>query len=341
MIPQYILPDPLQYPDGKLVTSAKEWESKRREQVLHLLEEEYGTVPPRPEGLSWRIKGESPYLDGSVTKRYITIYLDKAARDSINLVVFLPKTSAKRTDKGLPCFLGVNFFGNNTIDKEQAHRWPIAEITSRGYAVATFCCEDLAPDNDLSLGIRARYPEYTWGHLAAWGWGLSRALDYFLEGDPDIDGKRIAVFGHSRMGKAAVWAGARDTRFAMVISNASGCGGAAISRRRFGETIRRINTHFPYWFASSFHKYNDNEAMMPFDQHEVLALIAPRPLFVESGTEDRWSDPEGEKQGLEAALPVYKLYGAESVTGYGIRPGKHEILLEDWLHYLSFADLHL
>ena len=341
MVPQYILPDPLQYPDGKMVTSAKEWESKRRKQVLHLLEEEYGTVPPRPEGLSWRIKGESPYLDGSVTKRDITIYLDKAARDSINLVVFLPKTSAKRTDKGLPCFLGVNFFGNNTIDKEQAHRWPIAEITSRGYAVATFCCEDLAPDNDLSLGIRARYPEYTWGHLAAWGWGLSRALDYFLEGDPDIDGKRIAVFGHSRMGKAAVWAGARDTRFAMVISNASGCGGAAISRRRFGETIRRINTHFPYWFASSFHKYNDNEAMMPFDQHEVLALIAPRPLFVESGTEDRWSDPEGEKQGLEAALPVYKLYGAESVTGYGIRPGKHEILLEDWLHYLSFADLHL
>ena len=143
------------------------------------------------------------------------------------------------------------------------------------------------------------------------------------------------------MGKAAVWAGARDTRFAMVISNASGCGGAALSRRRFGETVRRINTHYPYWFAESFHKYNDNEDAMPFDQHFLLALVAPRPLFVESGTEDRWSDPHGEELGLEAAMPVYRLYGAEDQAAYGIRPGKHEILAGDWEHYLDFADRFL
>ena len=143
------------------------------------------------------------------------------------------------------------------------------------------------------------------------------------------------------MGKAAVWAGARDTRFAMVVSNASGCGGAALSRRRFGETVRRINTHYPYWFAESFHKYNDNEDAMPFDQHFVLALVAPRPLFVESGTEDRWSDPRGEQLGLEAAMPVYRLYGAEDQAAYGIRPGKHEILAGDWEHYLDFADRFL
>ena len=194
------------------------------------------------------------------------------------------------------------------------------------------------------------------GALAAWGWGLSRALDY-LESDSGVDAARVAVFGHSRMGKAAVWAGARDTRFAMVVSNASGCGGAALSRRRFGETVRRINTAYPYWFCDAFHKYGDNEDLLPFDQHELLALIAPRPLYVESGSEDRWSDPQGEFLGLAHASPVYELYGYEGFTtserpgveqpvvkgrtGTHIRAGRHEILLYDWLRYLDFADRFL
>ena len=167
----------------------------------------------------------------------------------------------------------------------------------------------------------------------------------------------MAVFGHSRMGKAALWAGARDTRFAMVVSNASGCGGAALSRRRFGETVRRINTHYPYWFCDKFKLYGDNEAMLPFDQHGLLALIAPRPLYVESGSEDTWSDPKGEFLGLANAAPVYRLYGYEGFapnewpaveqpvlkgrTGYHIRAGRHEILLYDWLRYLDFADRFL
>ena len=377
-VPAYTLPDLLTSAAGEPVRTAGEWETVRRQEVLQLMEEEYGTVPPRPAEESWRVTSEGPALGGAAIRREVTI--DLGMGDRIHLLLFIPASVissevpsvissevpsviSSEAERSVPCFLGVNFFGNHTTCDDpaialpdttwcrpdfivqprgsQSHRWPLEEIIARGYAVATFCCEDIAPDHDRCRGIRDRYPAYTWGHLAAWGWGLSRALDYLLEGDPDVDGHRVAVFGHSRMGKAAVWAGARDTRFAMVISNASGCGGAALSRRRFGETVRRINTHYPYWFAESFHKYNDNEDAMPFDQHFLLALVAPRPLFVESGTEDRWSDPRGEQLGLEAALPVYRLYGAGDQAAYGIRPGKHEILAGDWEHYLDFADRFL
>ena len=361
-VPAYTLPDLLTTAAGETVRTAGEWEKVRREEVLHLMEEEYGTVPSRPAEESWQVVSEGPALGGAAIRREVAIDLGEG--DRINLLLFIPSSvTSSGAEKSVPCFLGLNFFGNHTVCDDpaialpdtlryrpdfiveprgcQSHRWPLETLIARGYAVATFCCEDIAPDHDQCRGIRDRYPEYTWGHLAAWGWGLSRALDYLHEGDPDIDGNRVAVFGHSRMGKAAVWAGARDTRFAMVISNASGCGGAALSRRRFGETVRRINTHYPYWFAESFHRYNDNEDAMPFDQHFVLALAAPRPLFVESGTEDRWSDPRGEQLGLEAALPVYHLYGAEDCAAYGIRPGKHEILAGDWEHYLDFADRFL
>ena len=357
-VPDYTLPELLVGKSGKPVTSVKEWEKFRRKEVYDLVETEYGTVPGRPSGEHFKVLSEGRALGGKAVRKEVAIYLDKKEEDVIHLLLYAP--AGKRA---APCFLGVNFFGNHTICEDpqislpdtlryrpnftvdargsQQHRWPVETIIDQGFAVATFCCEDIAPDYDTCPGIRAKYPSYSWGHLAAWGWGLSRALDYLQEACEEVDGERVAVLGHSRMGKAAVWAGARDRRFKMVISNASGCGGAAISRRRYGETIRRINTSFPYWFSRDFHRYNDNEDLLPFDQHFLLALVAPRPLYVESGTEDRWSDPVGEKLGLEAALPVYRLYGAQEKTGYGIRPGKHEILLEDWLHYLEFARRHL
>ena len=313
-------------------------------------------------------------MEGLATRRQVRIFFDSEESAYEDLLLYIPN----RRKGPAPAFMGVNFFGNHTIGTDpgiflpdsvryrkdyvltprgsQQQRWPLREILERGYAVATFCCEDVVPDADGYPGIRANYDGYTWGALAAWGWGLSRALDY-LETDADVDAARVAVFGHSRMGKAAVWAGARDTRFAMVVSNASGCGGAALSRRRFGETVRRINTHFPYWFCENFHKYGDNESMLPFDQHELLALIAPRPLYVESGSEDRWSDPHGEFLGLANAAPVYQLYGYEGFApsewpaveqpvvkgrnGYHIRNGRHEILRYDWLQYLDFADKNL
>ena len=367
-VPAYTLPDLLAG-----ARTAKDWEKKRRPELVKLFEEEmYGSVPGKPEGLHFRVRdNDVSALDGFATRRQVRIFFDAEESMYEDLILYIPNNR-----KGpAPAFMGVNFFGNHTIDTDpgiflpdslryrtdftvnprgsQQHRWPLRTILEKGYAVATFCCEDVVPDADGYPGIRSHYEGYTWGALAAWGWGLSRALDY-LETDADVDAARVAVFGHSRMGKAAVWAGARDTRFAMVVSNASGCGGAALSRRRFGETVRRINTHFPYWFCENFHKYNDNEAMLPFDQHELLALIAPRPLYVESGSEDRWADPHGEFLGLAYAAPAYRLYGHEGFApsewpsveqpvtkgrnGYHIRNGRHEILLYDWQQYLDFAD---
>ena len=367
-IPAYRLPDLLAG-----ARTVKDWEQKRRPELVKLFEEEmYGSVPGKPEGLHFQVRDNDPSaLDGLATRRQVRIFFNVKESEYEDLLLFIPN---KRKGPA-PAFLGVNFFGNHTIDTDpgiflpdslryrtdfavnprgsQQQRWPLKEILERGYAIATFCCEDVVPDADGYPGIRSHYDGYSWGALAAWGWGLSRALDY-LETDADVDAARVAVFGHSRMGKAAVWAGARDTRFAMVVSNASGCGGAALSRRRYGETVRRINTHFPYWFCENFHKYNDNEDLLPFDQHELLALIAPRPLYVESGSEDRWSDPHGEFLGLAYAAPAYQLYGYEGFApsewpavehpvtrgrnGYHIRAGRHEILLYDWQQYLDFAD---
>lgn len=368
-VPGYTLPDPLALANGRPVKTARQWEKKRRPELLKLFEAQmYGSTPPAPQLKVESLCPDGPALGGKATRRQVRLWYGE--KDFIDLLLYVPSGG---TDK-VPAFLGINFFGNHTVSEDlgimlpdtlryrrdftldtrgaQMHRWPLEMIIDQGFAVATFCCEDVAPDSPAAGGAKALWKEYGWGNIAAWAWGLSRALDY-LETDPDVDGSRVAVFGHSRMGKAAVWAGAQDTRFAMVISNASGCGGAALSRRRFGETVRRINTHFPYWYSERFHFYNDNEDALPFDQHELLALIAPRPLYVASGSEDLWSDPRGEFLGLCGAAPVYALYGLEGfdasmmpevgegkvrgVCGYHIREGRHEILTEDWKHYLAFA----
>jgi len=233
--------------------------------------------------------------------------------------------------------------------------WAVEQTVDRGYALATFYNGDVEPDRpNAPEGIRAQLPGYDWGAIAAWAWGLQRAVDYLVT-DGAVDPERIAVVGHSRNGKAALLAGAFDERIALIIPLQAGCGGTSPSRGKVGESVKQINDRFPHWFNAEFKKFNEQPDRLPFDQHCLIALCAPRPVLLSNATEDTWANPAGQFEMLRAADPVYRLLGTDglgaqqipesgklldSTLGYYIRPGKHSMTREDWKIFLDFADKH-
>ena len=356
-VPQFELPPVL----GPATDNAS-WESSRRPELLGLFRTHvYGQSPEDGYRLIFtRTNTDPDAMDGAATLKQVavTVTTDRGSL-TIDLAVFIPNknTSPSKT------FLLVCNRDPSNIDPARKTRspfWPAEEIVARGYAAASFHNADADPDkhDGWKNGLHALFEDpdkrtkSSWGTLAAWAWGASRCLDYFGT-DPDIDHGHVAVVGHSRGGKCALWAAAEDPRFAMAVSNESGCGGAALSRRRFGETVARINTSFPHWFCDNFKEFNGDEDTLPVDQHQLVSLIAPRPVYVASAAEDRWADPRGEYLSLHFASPAYALYGLETppaemppvdhATVHGhqahhVRSGKHNLLPADWHRFLDFAD---
>jgi len=390
-VPEYTLPDPLKMEDGTKVADADSWRTKRRPEVLQLMKQHvFGAMPPAKEIAQADVAAfDQKWLDGKGMRKEVTLYFNAdRTGPKINVLILTPPKDADGNGP-FPAFLGYNFQGNHTVHADKdirisevwdrkggnnplvpfestrgagASRWQVEKILSRGYALVAVYYGDVDPDfhDGFKNGVHSLYPEYqkrddNWTSIGAWAWGLSRVMDY-LETEKLIDAERVAVIGHSRLGKTSLWAGANDERFAMVISNNSGCGGAALARRRFGETVARINKVFPHWFCTKHKEYNDNEDAMPVDHHQLISLIAPRPVYVASAEKDGWADPRGEFLSCVGADPVYRLLAGDGLPsqqwpkvnepvqgliGYHVRTGGHDVKAFDWEQYLDFADRHL
>jgi len=390
-VPSFDLPALLTAKDGQKINSKEDWENIRRPELLQLFEKEmFGKVPSNDikVNVEERIATNNALGGKTTIKEVIFTFSNQSKELKATLLLFLPNN---RTSPA-PIFLGYNFDGNHTIFPDESislpntwmrknttygmtddtasqlsrgvksFRWPVLNIINRGYGLATMYYGDIDPDFDDNFenGIHALFPQKPnkseWGSLATWAWAFSKVVDYF-ETTNTIDHEKVIVMGHSRLGKTALWAGAVDERYAMVISNNSGCGGAALSKRKFGETINAINTRFPHWFNDNFNQYNDQEEKLPFDQHQLIALMAPRPVYIASAVGDTWADPKGEFLSGKHATPAYQLYGLNGLEiaeqppinqpensghiGYHVRSGKHDLTVYDWEQYLDFADMHL
>lgn len=366
-IPLYTLPDVLMTSNGKKITTLKFWNEVRRPEILELFRENvYGRVPSTFYMQDFKIMNvDREALNGNATLKQVTITLTAENRSLVvNFALFTPN----KFSKPVPVFLLINMvkhsFKKDVDDlsrQVKSEFWPVEEVITRGYGIAVFNTEEIDPDHHdyFRNGIhgildRGKRDTGSWGSIAAWAWGASRCMDYLLT-DKDVNPERVAVVGHSVGGKTALWAGAEDQRFALVISNQSGCGGAAVFRRRYGETITRINRVFPHWFCTNFLDYSGNENALPIDMHMLIALIAPRAVYVSSADEDLWADPRGEYLSLYHAVPVYQLFATEKELpeempslnkqvasgkmAYHIVEGPHDMTLKDWFRYMDFADM--
>lgn len=349
------------------------------------------SVPVRTSGPVDRVPVE--LADGTRALRVQATLALGAAADAptTEVLLYLPVPPAGEPPR-VPVFVSLNFRGNHAEDPDpgirlsdrwmpddkaaaivdhrateasrgtSSHRWPVGQLVARGYGMATAYCGDVFPDRadgraasvlpGLGRPAEDPLPPDEPGAIATWAWQLSRILDWLVT-LPEVDPGKVIVVGHSRLGKTALWAGACDERFAMVVSNESGCGGAALSRRNFGETIDVITTRFPHWFCPAFGTYANRETELPCDQHTLLAMVAPRPLAVASASEDRWADPRGEFLSAVAAEPVWKLFGVEGLSTrewpavdtpvgdrivYHVRSGRHDLLAYDWHRFADLAD---
>jgi len=356
----------------------------------------YGKTPAGPWDLKFELLDEKPdALGGLATRRLVQISLkDLPKWPGIQLMLYVPNQRAEgpvptfvglsfggnhavSTEADVPLSTRwqrpqkekgiVNNLATEASRGGESSRWPVEQFLARGYGLATAYCGDTEADHaegwrdGLRGALRERdgdggeMREGEWGCIGAWAWSLSRMLDY-LETVPEVDSKRFISFGHSRLGKTSLWAGAQDQRFAMVISNNSGEGGAALKYRVFGETPKVITTSFPHWFTATYKGYGEDPKACPVDQHQLVALMAPRPAYVASAVDDLWADPNGEFLAARESAPVYRLYGMESVgvetqpavdqpvgerVGYHVRTGGHGVEVFDWEQYMNFADRHL
>ncbi|MFZ0591622.1 MAG: acetylxylan esterase [Bryobacteraceae bacterium] len=384
----YTLPDPLRLTNGKPVRDAKTWYTQRRPEVVRLFEEnQFGRSPGAPTDLTYDcFDTGTPAFEGTAIRKQTTIYFSRdKTGPKMDLLVYLPA----KTQKPAPLLLSISFTANSVTVSDPGVKerevWnrehkkvpgklgmaigkiDVVPLIHAGFGFATVYYGDIEPDFDggLRYGVRALYlkPGQTqpapdeWGAIAAWGWGLSRVLDY-LERDPGIDGKRVALYGASRLGKTVLWAGARDTRFAAVIACCSGEGGAALSRRNYGETIAHLTapSRYPYQFCANYARFAQHVDQLPVDANMLIALMAPRPLLLQTGDTDYWSDPKGEFLAEKAAGPVYALLGKQGLDtnewppagvaimhtlSYYMHSGGHGTLPSDWPQFLKFLQIQL
>jgi len=364
-VPSYTLPDALRSADGKKVRTKKQWETTRRPEVLRLFADNvYGQIPKTYSAIKFTLTDENKMaMGGKAHLKEVQIEVTHQQKSiKINLVLFIPN----EVQGPAPAFVLINHRGKDNTDPTRTTKsdfWPAELLIDEGFAIAAFHVSDVAPDNKDTFQngvLQLLYPEQLDMYngmraLGAWGWGASRVMDY-LQQDMQIDKNKVAVIGHSRGGKAALWCGAQDQRFAVVVSSCSGNGGSSLSRRHYGETVKMTTTSFPHWFPPRFSQYSDREDSLPIDQHELLALIAPRAVYVGTASEDKWADPLGSFLALKNAESVYALYGIgplpanvqpavnvpvfNTALGYHLREGAHNLTRYDWQQYLTFARNH-